>query len=72
MIVSIKDNGLGMSEESKKAFDYLFTIKAVGKDIGLGLGLPISRQIIEDKHGGKLRCISQLGVGTEFVIELTV
>ncbi|MHC5821468.1 MAG: hybrid sensor histidine kinase/response regulator [Nostoc sp.] len=70
VIVSIKDNGLGMSEESKQAFDYLFSIKAVGKDIRLGL--PISRQIIEDKHGGKLRCISQLGVGTEFVIELTV
>lgn len=71
VIVSIKDNGPGMLEETKQqVFDYLFTTKAVDK--GTGLGLAISRQIVEDKHGGKLRCISELGVGTEFVIELTV
>lgn len=67
--ISIQDNGPGISEEVKaKIFDYLFTTKEVGK--GTGLGLSISRQIVEDKHQGKLSCTSVLGQGTEFLIEL--
>ncbi|NEP81912.1 MAG: response regulator [Okeania sp. SIO3C4] len=69
IIIRIKDNGMGMSEEVKqKIFDYLFTTKGVGK--GTGLGLSISRQIVEEKHGGKLICNSALGEGAEFVIAL--
>jgi signal transduction histidine kinase len=60
-----------MNEELKtKIFDHLFTTKAVGK--GTGLGLAIARQIIEEKHGGKLICNSILGKGTEFVIEIPI
>jgi signal transduction histidine kinase len=67
----IRDNGPGMSEEVKqRIFDYSFTTKAVGK--GTGLGLSISRQIIEEKHGGKLTCNSVPGEGTEFAIELPI
>lgn len=67
--IRIKDNGPGMSPEVRRqVFDYLFTTKPVGK--GTGLGLAISRQIVEEKHGGKLTCISTLGQGTEFIIEL--
>lgn len=67
--ISIKDNGIGMSEEVKqKIFDHLFTTKAVGT--GTGLGLTIARQIVEEKHRGKLNCISTLGEGTEFIIQL--
>ena len=37
-IIRIKDNGTGMTEKMKqKAFDHLFTTKAVGKGTGLGL-----------------------------------
>ena len=68
-IIRIGDNGMGMSEElKKKIFDHLFTTKLVGK--GTGLGLSISRQIVEEKHGGKITCTSELGIGTEFVITL--
>jgi nitrogen-specific signal transduction histidine kinase len=50
-----------MSEEVKDCiFDHLFTTKDVGQ--GTGLGLAIARQIVEEKHGGKLSCISALGV----------
>jgi signal transduction histidine kinase len=48
----------------------LFTTKPVGK--GTGLGLSISRQIVVEKHGGMLTCISLLGQGTEFVIEIPI
>ena len=69
--IRIIDNGPGMTEEvQKQAFDYLFTTKGVGK--GTGLGLAISRQIVEEKHGGKLSCISTVGEGTEFMISIPV
>ena len=69
VIIQIADNGLGMREEVKqRIFDPMFTTKTVGK--GTGLGLSICRQIIEEKHGGNLSCISAPGEGTEFVIEI--
>ncbi len=69
--VRIKDNGIGMTEEVKqKVFDYLFTTKPVGQ--GTGLGLSISRQIVAEKHGGKLSCISSAGEGSEFIIEIPI
>ncbi|MCU0540779.1 MAG: hybrid sensor histidine kinase/response regulator [Oscillatoriaceae cyanobacterium Prado104] len=69
--IKIKDNGKGMSEEVKtRIFDHLFTTKPVGK--GTGLGLSIGRQIIEELHGGIFTCVSVLGEGTEFTIELPV
>ncbi|MBC6422776.1 MAG: HAMP domain-containing histidine kinase [Hormoscilla sp. SP12CHS1] len=69
VIVKIKDNGPGMSAEVlQRLFDDLFTTKPPGK--GTGLGLSISRQIVEEKHGGKLSCTSAPGQGAEFAIEL--
>ncbi|MEG4623251.1 ATP-binding protein [Microcoleus sp. w1-18aA5] len=69
--ISIKDNGLGMSKAVKsKIFDPFFTTKPVGH--GTGLGLSISYQIIVDKHGGRLECISAIGEGTELVIEIPI
>jgi len=69
--ISISDNGLGMSEEVRsKVFDPFFTTKPVGS--GTGLGLSISYQIIVDKHGGKLTCLSKPGEGTEFIIEIPI
>jgi signal transduction histidine kinase len=60
-----------MSEDVRqKVFDYLFTTKPVGK--GTGLGLSISRQIVVEKHGGKLTCISSLGESSEFAIAIPI
>ncbi len=69
--VSIKDNGIGVAESvNAKLFDPFFTTKEVGK--GTGLGLSISHQIVVEKHGGQLRCISAPGQGAEFVLEIPI
>ncbi len=69
--IHIADNGPGMREEVRsRIFDPFFTTKGVGK--GTGLGLSISYQIVVEKHGGKLMCVSAPGEGTEFVIEIPV
>jgi PAS domain S-box-containing protein len=68
-IIRIKDNGIGMTEETKqRIFENLFTTKGVGK--GTGLGLSIARQIIIEKHNGTIEVDSALGQGTEFVIKI--
>lgn len=71
VMISIEDNGIGMTDMVKKnMFDKLFTTKAVGK--GTGLGLPIARKIVVEKHSGTLECFSQFGEGTEFRITLPI
>lgn len=68
--ISVKDTGCGISNDVQpKLFDPFFTTKPVGS--GTGLGLSISYQIIE-KHSGRLWCQSQLGEGSEFVIEIPI
>ena len=68
-VICIADNGPGITEElQKQIFEHLFTTKPVGQ--GTGLGLSISRQIVVEKHGGNLECISSPGKGTEFIIEI--
>ena len=66
ILIKIKDNGKGMSEQVKRRiFEPFFTTKPVG--IGTGLGMSISFGIIE-KHGGNIFVNSELGKGTEFSI----
>jgi signal transduction histidine kinase len=67
--ITIRDNGPGMSQAVQaQVFDHLFTTKDVGK--GTGLGLAIAYQIVVEKHGGSLEVQSELGQGTEFIIQL--
>jgi len=68
-IVRVADNGTGIPEAVKaRIFEQGFTTKDVGK--GTGLGMAIARQIVVEKHGGNIVCISELGKGTEFAISL--
>ena len=63
IIITISDNGSGMSEETKqKLFDNFFTTKPAGQGTGLGMG--IVRQIIFDIHKGTMEIESQEGIGT--------
>jgi len=69
VLIKIKDNGLGIEADKKlRLFDPFFTTKPVGK--GTGLGLSISYQIIVQKHGGSLKCVSSPGKGAEFIIKI--
>ncbi|MEG4419451.1 PAS domain S-box protein [Microcoleus sp. LAD1_D5] len=71
VVIAISDNAYGMAESVKnRIFDPFFTTKPVGK--GTGLGLSISYQIVVERHGGTLRCISAPGEGTEFAIEIPI
>ncbi len=67
----IKDNGVGISKAIRhKIFDPFFTTKPVGS--GTGLGLSIAYEIIVEKHGGTINVCSELGKGSEFIIEIPV
>jgi PAS domain S-box-containing protein len=66
--VSIKDNGPGIGiENHDSVFDPFFTTKDPGS--GTGLGLSVSLGIVVD-HGGRIIFTSDVGEGTEFVVEL--
>lgn len=66
--VSIRDTGIGMSEEIQQhIFEPFFTTKDVGE--GTGLGMAIVFKIIQ-QHQGKIEIHSQLNVGSEFILTL--
>ncbi len=71
VLIGMGDNGPGIPESVKDhVFEYLFTTKPPGK--GTGLGLSISHQIVVEKHEGQLTCVSELGKGTEFIMEIPI
>jgi len=70
--VYIADTGCGIREELKdKIFEPFFTTKNKEGEKGLGMGLAISKRIIEDHHG-KINLESEFGKGTTFGICLPV
>jgi light-regulated signal transduction histidine kinase (bacteriophytochrome) len=65
--LTVRDNGHGMGPETLLSiFQPFFTTKG---DLGNGLGLYISKEIAE-RHGGSLKVMSQIGVGTEVRLSL--
>lgn len=63
--ISISDNGIGMSEEVKQhIYETFFTTKPTGQ--GTGLGMYITRDIIENKHHGRIEFDSKENEYTVF------
>ena len=64
--ISVGDTGEGIHpDDLPKIFDPFVTTK----EMGVGLGLAISKRVIEDHHG-KIRVKSKLSSGTQFTISL--
>ena len=60
MRVTVQDSGIGLDPESlERIFDAFYTTKQGG----MGMGLSISRSIIQN-HGGKLWAVANEGPGT--------
>jgi K+-sensing histidine kinase KdpD len=72
VIVSVADNGIGIAPEHlNRLFEKFFRVKSpVGDKVrGTGLGLPVSRTIVES-HGGRIWAESELGKGTTISFSL--
>lgn len=68
IVIRCTDNGCGIpADDIDKIFDPFFT----GKDNGTGLGLPLSRKIVE-AHGGTITALSSPASETVFTVTLPV
>ena len=69
LLIAIKDNGQGMSDEVKtKIFQPFFTTKPTGQ--GTGLGLSLAYDIVTKGHGGTIEVESVESEGTRFTMKL--
>ena len=72
--VTIKDTGIGIKKEIvPKIFDKFFQVDSsmTREHGGTGLGLPISKHII-DAHKGKIFVESEVGKGSSFIFTLPI
>ncbi|MDR7208123.1 HAMP domain-containing sensor histidine kinase [Flavobacterium piscis] len=66
--INVKDSGTGIS---KKQFKTIFEPGFTTKKRGWGLGLSLTKRIVEEYHGGKIKVLhSEIGKGTTFQIQL--
>ena len=63
----VSDNGAGIAPEDLDAIFHVFVSRKGGR--GTGLGLPVSRKIMEE-HGGQITVESEPGKGSAFTLEL--
>ena len=68
VIITVADNGIGIAKED---FDRIFEPKFTTKSSGMGLGLGIIKNIIEN-YKGTITLESQIGKGTTFTVSLPI
>jgi two-component system, NtrC family, nitrogen regulation sensor histidine kinase NtrY len=68
VLIMVKDNGTGIDTENR---EYIFEPKFTTKNSGMGLGLGIIKNIIEN-YKGTITFESELGKGTTFIVTLPI
>jgi len=74
VIVGVRDTGIGISKEDlPRVWERFFQTKEAQtmRKAGFGLGLKISREIVQ-MHGGDMGIESELGVGSFFFFKLPI
>jgi signal transduction histidine kinase len=67
----VQDNGIGMPEDLCQSLltrPHYISFKGANGETGNGVGLTIVKDLIES-NAGRLKCMSQLGHGTTFIVE---
>ena len=68
--ISVSDTGIGIPpEELESVFDTFHQVGAPGMREGTGLGLPITKRLVE-QHGGRIRLESEPGRGSRFTFTI--
>jgi PAS domain S-box-containing protein len=71
-VLEVQDRGPGIApEDQQRIFERFERLVAANQVSGLGLGLHISRHIVE-AHGGTIQVRSTVGQGASFIVELPV
>ena len=74
LMLAVEDHGIGIAPEAlSRIFDRFYHLEQSGDDMfgGLGIGLSIARQVIE-QHQGKIEVKSKPGRGSTFTVFLQV
>jgi PAS domain S-box-containing protein len=74
VIITVSDNGVGMSEDTRfKIFDVYTSITTTGtaNEKGSGLGLVLCKEFV-DQHGGEIEVQSEPGKGSTFIVSLPI
>ncbi len=68
----VEDQGVGLSEEDqKRVFEKFYRVRKDKKMAsGTGLGLPLTKHIVEDVHQGHIQVESELEHGSKFAVQL--
>ena len=72
VLVAVEDHGIGIKKDNlPRIFDRFYHLERSGDDLfsGIGLGLAITRQVIE-QHQGSLDVVSAPGKGSTFTLTL--
>jgi signal transduction histidine kinase len=72
VLIAVEDQGIGIAKENlPRIFDRFYHLERSGEDLfsGIGLGLAITRQVLEQHHGS-LHVVSTPGKGSIFTMTL--
>jgi signal transduction histidine kinase len=68
--ISVRDTGVGIgADDQERIFEEFYQVGRAGTQEGTGLGLALTRRLVE-LHHGRLSVESELGVGSTFTVML--